>query len=822
MDKEKIVNILYKFTAENADKVIGKLDEINNKLDKGKSKSKNELFDTGKIALYGKVLKETTQKVVELTKVSSDYIETLNVLNVAFNGNTEDIRKFTSTIADTLNLDDSTLIKTASSFKTLANSMNYTNDVGEKFSKLFTQMTVDVSSLYNLDFDRTRNMLQTALMGQGKMLKQTTGASTLETTVQTTLDVLGIDAYVSDMNDAEKAMARAITMTYQLRNSQGDLARTIESPANQFRILGEQIALAGRNIGNIFLPMMAKILPYVNAVMIVINELLSMLAKLVGYKETKWDFDVDTESISAGFEDLGGAIGGVGEEAENTRQKLLGLRGFDKLNVIKTPTESKGSDASGGGAGGINPNLLNAFDKIMGNYDSKLKGIKTRAQEIADNIMKWLGFTKDADTGAWKFDHVTLGTVLGTVGLIGLGIGVWKKTLGLLKFPKKFLSNLGKAKKGVEDTTGATKLLGFSSLEWTGILGSAVVQTTNLVHQTGKVKGKWDETKSVWESIKPTSFGDFLSKLLTKGTLSNMGLLGLLPQAFLEIAGAVDWVGQKLGIFASSSDKTKTKVIRDAVETRDKTIAAAEEQYNKSLKEAEKMYQSGEINEETYNKMIEDAKKTKEETIKKANEQYDGVYNKFIKHNKDMADYIDKDTGKVKSKFQVWWESLGKEPKKNLDKIGKDMDNSKLTLGQKWNNIWNSLKAGHIPMPHFNWYQGNETKGLVRKVLKALNLPTYLPKLDVQWYAQGGLPDVGQMFIANERGPELVGQIGGKSFVANQNQMMDIIDKKLSSAGGLNNATFVIQVGDEQVAKKVLKDLNGMAKANGKPITISG
>lgn len=227
MDNEKIVNILYKFTTENADKVIGKLDEINNKLDKGKSKSKNELFDTGKIALYGKVLKETTQKVVELTKVSSDYIETLNVLNVAFNGNTEDIRKFTSTIADTLNLDDSTLIKTASSFKTLANSMNYTNDVGEKFSKLFTQMTVDVSSLYNLDFDRTRNMLQTALMGQGKMLKQTTGASTLETTVQTTLDVLGIDAYVSDMNDAEKAMARAITMTYQLRNSQGDLARTI-------------------------------------------------------------------------------------------------------------------------------------------------------------------------------------------------------------------------------------------------------------------------------------------------------------------------------------------------------------------------------------------------------------------------------------------------------------------------------------------------------------------------------------------------------------------------------------------------------------------
>jgi hypothetical protein len=52
--------------------------------------------------------------------------------------------------------------------------------------------------------------------------------------------------------------------------------------------------------------------------------------------------------------------------------------------------------------------------------------------------------------------------------------------------------------------------------------------------------------------------------------------------------------------------------------------------------------------------------------------------------------------------------------------------------------------------------------------------------------------------------------------------MMDLIDKKISNSGGLQNATFVIQVGSEQVAKTVLKDLNNMAKSNGKPITISG
>ena len=86
--------------------------------------------------------------------------------------------------------------------------------------------------------------------------------------------------------------------------------------------------------------------------------------------------------------------------------------------------------------------------------------------------------------------------------------------------------------------------------------------------------------------------------------------------------------------------------------------------------------------------------------------------------------------------------------------------------------------------------------------------------------ANGGLPPVGQLFVANEKGPELVGHIGGQSFVANQNQMMELLDKKIGKAGSMNNATFIIQVGSKEVARTVLTDLQDMAKSNGKPITI--
>ena len=116
---------------------------------------------------------------------------------------------------------------------------------------------------------------------------------------------------------------------------------------------------------------------------------------------------------------------------------------------------------------------------------------------------------------------------------------------------------------------------------------------------------------------------------------------------------------------------------------------------------------------------------------------------------------------------------------------------------------------------------------MLNKAIKLINkIPGvdigYVKELSIPRLAEGGMPQVGQMFIANEKGPELVGQIGGKSFVANQNQMMDLIDKKLQNSGGIKNATFIVQVGNKEIARQVITDLQGMAKDNGKPITIGG
>ena len=352
---------------------------------------KNDIVGMFSNAIFGLGAKGIGEKIVSLSKKSADFIETLNVLDVAFNDNTKDIRKFTSNIADTLNLDDASIIKMASSFKILGNSMGYADEMGTKFSKLMTSMAVDTASLFNMSLSDTQSMLQSAVQGQTKTLRTKTGVSILDRDVQTTLDVLGVDAYVENMNSAEKSLARVITMTYRLRESQGDLARTIEAPANQFRVLGEQISMLARNIGNVFLPVIAQILPYLNAILIVLNKLISSLAALVGFKENAWDtYKKQADNLSEAFEDLGTSVGGVGDAAKETKKQLSGLREFDKLNVIKTPTSS--GSAGGGGAGsGINQNLLDAFNTVFDNYNSMLDGVETKATKIAKKIMDALG-----------------------------------------------------------------------------------------------------------------------------------------------------------------------------------------------------------------------------------------------------------------------------------------------------------------------------------------------------------------------------------------------------------------------------------------------
>ncbi len=125
-------------------------------------------------------------------------------------------------------------------------------------------------------------------------------------------------------------------------------------------------------------------------------------------------------------------------------------------------------------------------------------------------------------------------------------------------------------------------------------------------------------------------------------------------------------------------------------------------------------------------------------------------------------------------------------------------------------NAFSNLNI-RIKMPHFSWGQ-QAVGGTVGNILRALNLPATLPKLSVQWYAQGGFPTEGDLFFANEAGPEMVGSIGNKNAVANNDQITKAIAEAtyqaISQALNENQDSgqpIIVNVGNETLYKGIVR-----------------
>ena len=314
-------------------------------------------FDYALITKAASAIKKVGAGFSKLAKESFDYLENFNLFQVAFNGNYRSAERFINKMSEMYGLDESWLTQTVGKFKQLTNAMNLTAETGEKVSKLLTQMSLDISSLYNVDIDKAASTLSSAMAGQTKPIRGIAGADITQPTLQVTLDQLGIDKAVSQLTFAEKRLLIIISLTKQLNASIGDMGRTIESPSNQLRIMNEQWQRLTRAVGNVFLPILAKILPYLNAVLMVLTEIISAFATLLGYSQDDFDY---FDNASAGAIKLDSGLKSANESAKKLKQ---GLRGFDKLNVITTPAKTSGGSGSGAGVGGINPKILDACNK---------------------------------------------------------------------------------------------------------------------------------------------------------------------------------------------------------------------------------------------------------------------------------------------------------------------------------------------------------------------------------------------------------------------------------------------------------------------------
>ena len=364
-------------------------------------------------------VRKTISALSKMNDESVNYVETLNLFNVSMGKGIEGLNQYYEKALNFQNKLEEKLgtnIEESMQYQALFNSMSKSMGISAKYaytlSENFTKLGYDLASLYNIDPENAMQKLRAGLAGQTKPLRDL-GLDITQQSLQPIVEELGIKnskgatQSVKNMSQAEKMILRYIAVLKQAQVAQGDFATTMESPANQLRIFNAQITAFKRNMGNLWQGVLGGILPYVNAIMMVINEILKMIAKLFGFKVSEQKVNI---SADIGADDLADDLGTASGKAKELKNQLMG---FDEINNISLETKSS-SGTSGTTGTGIDQRLLDA----MKEYDNLMDKVSNKATTIRDKILDWLGFTRDLN-GDLKWSWKNMNSIAKITSIIG-------------------------------------------------------------------------------------------------------------------------------------------------------------------------------------------------------------------------------------------------------------------------------------------------------------------------------------------------------------------------------------------------------------------
>lgn len=357
------------------------------------TRSLNQAFNSGNTSI-GKVKKSSESLSSSLMKLYAKYSilkravkacfsERLNELfgkmsNVTLNIDTGTLQANTS---KNLGINLTQLTQYASNMAAVTNSMGMTGEATVAVSKAMSMLAVDMSSLKNTTLQEAMNSFSSGLIGQSRALYKY-GIDITNATLSQYAYNLGIEKSITAMTQGEKAQLRMIAILDQSEVAWGDQARTINTISNQFRMFKSNVSSVGTLIGQMFVPVVSKVIPYVNGLVIALQRLFTSLASAMGIKINLDDFSQGYSTLGEQLDDTADSYDEATASAKKYKNQLLG---FDEAYKLSEPTEDTGSAGAGSSI-----DLTNEISKALADYEAKWNeaydNMSNKANEIADRI----------------------------------------------------------------------------------------------------------------------------------------------------------------------------------------------------------------------------------------------------------------------------------------------------------------------------------------------------------------------------------------------------------------------------------------------------
>ena len=557
-------------------KNIGSAAEVAGKKAKIGSSGFGTLISTLKrylvIGLYIKLVYAFSNAIKNTFSNAADWTEQMNYFNVAFGNMAEKAGEYYTQISEVLGIDMSILVTNGAMFEAMSKSLGASSDAAYSLSTNLVAIGIDLASLTGKDLQETFDALQSGVIaGQYKSLAKNYGINVTEASIAQEALNLGIEESVENMQPLEKAYLRYKVVLRAASLAQGDMAKTLESPANLSRQFASAVTGLSRAVGNFLMPILVKIIPYVIAFTKVLATAFNTLAKLLGFEPVTFADTDSTADYTNAFDDLTDSTDAANSSVEELKKNIMG---FDEFNILSENTSSSGS-GSGSDSG-------SSFDMDWGDYDllldtannakvdealkrikDALSPVKDKLGDLYDIVKKLKDPLKDLwenvikpfgsfvlSTGVtilvnvlahflqWVADHPT---TAGVLGLIAVGFWSVYKALKAIAGIKSILQILGLVKSGGTVTVAQTLTGGTLSVGTIMVAGAIVAATASYITDEDGAEQYGSRVAEAWENMTQGN-GTFTDSLVTNPlTGIGLGAFDFFDYIGAQVAGALDW-----------------------------------------------------------------------------------------------------------------------------------------------------------------------------------------------------------------------------------------------------------------------------------------
>ena len=382
---------------------------------RGAAGSYTDFYHQLKLAYTG--VRRIGRRIAEWIDQSNQYIENMNLFNASMGEYAKQAQDYAEKVGDLVGIDPGQWMRNQGVFMTLATGFGVAGDRAYVMSQQLTQLGYDLSSFFNLPFEEAMQKLQSGISGELEPLRRL-GYDLSQARLKAIALQLGITETFNEMTQAEKAQLRYYAIMEQVTTAHGDMARTLNAPANQLRVLKAQVTIVARELGNVFIPILNAMLPALIAVAKAIRVVAAAIASLFGFELPEVDYS-GIQAAAGGLDDIGGAADSAGGKVKKLKSYLMG---FDELNILDASDDSGGGGGGGGGGSGSDWDWdLPTYDFLDGLVGSAVDNIFNSMKPVLDYIKEHLE------------------SFLGIVAAIGAAILGWRMAEGFTGW----LSKLG-------------------------------------------------------------------------------------------------------------------------------------------------------------------------------------------------------------------------------------------------------------------------------------------------------------------------------------------------------------------------------------------